>query len=935
MPVLKRSKYQNEDNILRNSGYTHLLNLAHVALISERVAKNQSSLCNYPTFSSSCNLVRGFMEVPTSYSFEIGAYSWWERDQYATLQISSNLHPVLTKERKEIFEKEWIKRNKQADTTQQEADVMATVTAASDEKTDEVAYLRASCEPSLFPYKLLNYYRGKLSILESCEEQTLFELALYRSAALTHGGDGDPYQSDRFFPLINEMQQKGFREEVKRFIEEGIDRYFFRQPNQKPKVLAATLFIRLACRLSKFNQGVPIVDSLELIEKMMAVPTIKQEERALLCLHQILAYGSLKEWTPEAVEKIFSAWVYYKNTAMPENWRNPLLLREVETLIHSASRFLSTDQESSSFHRSLLKTSLKQLGLDLPDAYQINAEEPHIITGRGDDGSFWSVNILSGEVLAEDGILKRTFAPNGLQDATFKYIFGDIQPCYFETSNCYYFSHPTLGTFRAIKTYRSRDVYGHYDDTYAIQKESKGQWYQYVRPADCLQSIPRFLCGDKTHWINTNDSRSDMIICDRMTGAILTTIQPGGLIQDKQMTYWGGVEGSFLTQFERHEYIHWSINKAGKQILTFWRYQSHGHHPLSFELNKGELIFTGNRKYRLSQKQKPGLLGATNGSLVLVNPETGEEKVIVALQSLRHHTPLSTRHEIDVQDAHVSYDSLGEFHTDQKSRFEYLEFDVKNGSLVPMSQEGTLYLVYQYLAQRRYEEAFLFLKQVDFRDTLSKSSQDLLRNTIGIAKLTDTSPEAAAVALHAWVVLEKASRRMRAEGKAFNAPPGKNKIVATYSRFEHQIPENLLLHYDDRLLCGLRSNGTSQASFFPGITQYLPAPKRTQEDITPLNLPYANTILATGGMKPESYSYNSYHWERIVQEFQRNVLAATEFIPLVATPSTYAQEVNLLHKWTLAHEQGFFTEAYAIARGKQGTTSIVSGLFLECIFSSR
>lgn len=898
---------RNHSTLLFEKGFGHLPLLARSATIAQCFTYNQDSLVHRPRINSNVSFDRKIFGIPLHAYFSVDNY------YFRNPIDSSKLHPVLRDDQKGLLKKEWIRRKKMTDTSKQEAEVLRDIKVVEKETTEEIAFLRASCEPSLFPSKLLSYYRTKLELFESFQEQTLFELALFRSVAqIPMRMDSTipkDYQSIHFFPVADEMKQKGFQNQAKLFIQEGIDRYFFRQPNQKPKVLAATLFLRLACRLSRFIDGTPWIDSVDLIEKMISVPSITQEEKSLLSLHLIQAYGSLNRvLTKEEVEKVFGAWIYYKNTPFPEGWQNPLLEGEVETFIHKVST--SLQDSDSTFQSSILKTALKQLGVELPASFTVSARESHLIEGRGGGSDFWTVNVLTGEVMTGDGILRRAKAPKNLHDQVFRHIFGEINPSYFETNSSYYFSHPTLGTFRAVKNN---------NNTYGIQKLIGSQWYQYVSPDSCLEKIPRFLCGNNTHWINIDRYSFDMIICSRETGEIVAMIDQTGLItsKDRSETYYGISGNTFLTTFERPEYIHWT-EKNGKKTLNFWRYQSHSHQSLSFEQEGNSLVFTANRKYVLSQKQKPGLLGAKNGSLVLVHRETGEEKVIVSFRPLESHTPLSTQHEIDVADAHVKYSSLGEYYEDQKNKFAFLEFDVKQGSLIPLSQEGTLYLNYQYLAQRRYAEAYYWLKQIDFRDQFSKKSQYFLHQTIGIAGRTDTSPEAAAVALHAWVLFKKASKRMQAEDKPFDGVPNCGEICKIYSRFEHQIPENLLLNAEDRDLCKLTHRGEKQLGTYTNIKTFLPSPLRGQEEIRPLEIEHADVIFGKGGLPIPSF-ISQWQWESIVRKAKEAVEKVTEFIPSKPIRSNFDEDSLLINDWTLEFEQGFFLTAYEIARGKQGT----------------
>ena len=822
------------------------------------------------------------------------------------------LYPALRPDQISLFDLRYTQRNKNIDTTYHEAKILSETNSSKEEITNEIAFLRGSCEPSLFPYKLLAYYKGRLDLFESFEEQTLFELALFRSVALdTPSSSSDnPYSRKRFFPLADELQQKSFQDQARLFILEGLDRNFFSQPNQKPKVLAATMFIRLATRLSSFTEGKPLINSLDLVEKMMANPAITDEERSLLSLHMIHAYSTLnRDLTQEEVEKVFGAWVFYNNTAIdtlvPEKWRNLLLEREVITFIHEISASLPDNQED--FQRSILATGLKQLGVELPSTFKISAKEPHLIEGKGSETEHFTINLLTGGVMSAEGVLRRVAAPKGLEaGAAFVYILGKSKPSYFEANGCYYFSHPSLGAFRALKLK---------NDTFCIQKQFDGQWYQYTDLSRHF-AIPRFLSGDRTQWINISEIESDAIICERSNGNIVATISQAGKISsnDKSTTYWGvdQQDSATLNAFEEPKYMYWSIDKNKKKTLTFWRYQSHSHNPLSFELINNQLVFTANRKYVLSKQQKPGLLGTKNGSFVLINPETGAEKVIVAARPLSAHTPLVTQHQIKVEDA-SSISSL----VDQNNCFEFLEFDVKQNTLLPVAQEGTsaLFLAYQYLAQRRYTEAHYWLKQVDFRDKLSERSQTFLAGAISIAGSTDRSPEAVAVALHAWVLYAKAQKRMQAEGKLFDTPPSNHTILNTYSSFIHQIPENLLLNKKDLEFCGYTQK-TKKLRHYPHLNTFLPDPLQAQEAID--YKPEKNIEIFLGLAQFPSH-LGSEEQKKILKTVQEGIFLATDFIPLEPQPSNFYDPHVLNDGWTTEFEQGFFPTAYEIARKRQGT----------------
>lgn len=905
---LSPDKKDKNQNLLAAKGFSHVTYLARAAYTAHVFSIKRNYLrddCPFKMNSSfQPHLKLGV--IPTGFTTNIYAnfyHSYGSSD-------SANLHPVLRKDQKKLLERQWALRKKTVNTTYEEAQVLQNVENTQDKIAEEITFLRASCEPSLFPHKLLAYYRAKLNLVESYEEQELFEIAFFRSVAIEPTSDSkeinfynvhewDAYRRERSFPLAEEMKQKGFRDQVQLFIQEGLDRYFLRQPNKRPKVLPATFFVRLACRLSRFADNSPLIDSLEYLENMLAIPDLTEEERSLLSLHLVYAYSTeSRGLTQEEVEKIFGAWVYYKNTSLPEAWRCPLLEKEAETFIHKTSAFLDKSKDPQ-FHRGILKTALNQMGIVLPSNFAISAIQPHLIQAKGFGGQFWEVNLLTAEVMCPDGLLRRTKAPQGLAGDIFTYLFGNFNPSYLESKGAYYFSHPKFGTLRALKD--------NYNSHYKIQRQIDGEWYQYVSPGQ-LSKIPHILRARHTHWLNIDEFKRELKICNHPSGVVIAQINQSGEIVDvnSKEHYWGLSEKSFLSQFERPEYI-LRTEGNGKKKLVFSRYMSQSHQTLCFEQEGNSFVFTANRKYLLSPQQFPALLGATNGSLVLTHKETGHQKVLVALKPLAEHHPLSKDHAIDVVDRHVRHNSLGEFYTNQKNRFEYLEFDVKNGTLQPLTQEGICYLIYQYLAQRRYQEAFHYLKQIDFRERLSEQSQAYLIRSIELASASDHSPEAAALALHSFIICKKAADRAKVEGRSFSAVPSIANIKKTYTRFEHQIPELFLLTEEDQKLCLIHREGEKCRHYYPNIQRFLTIPESTLSQIEKIELHNEfgfneNSPLATSDLIKE-----------VIRANQEIVKDATYFLPWESTPSNYEDPYLLSRQWTKEFERDFFIRAYEIA----------------------
>jgi hypothetical protein len=907
-------------DLLSQRGFGHVPILFQAACIARSVSVQTHSAI--PHMEVTVEGSGEFLGAPQKYTFGLGNIL---RDHSYKVE-STRLHPSLKKRQKDLLEQQWNNRKKYVETLSDEAYVLRDVHPKKEEIIDPAAFVRAGCEPQLLPSKLVAYYRSRLDLFQNFSEQIVFEIAFFRSFILDPVKEDDiyhttnrinnPYDHLRSFPLAEEMAQKSFRDQVTLLIQEGIDRYLLRQPHQKPQVLAATCFIRLACRLTRFNPNFNF-DALGLVERMLGTSGPTQEERSLLNLHLVLVYSTLgRKPSEKEVEAIFGAWVYYKNTPIPD-WSHPLLEREVESFVHQTSHLLRLD---NNFQITILTSALKQLGIQLPSSYKITVNESQIVRACEEDGKyFWEVNLLTGEARSENGILRCTGAPSGLKDETFISLFGNkFAPSYFETEGCYYFSHPRLGMFRALQIGKRHPA------TFVIQKEIDGQWYQYVHPSS-LRALPQFLGTYYTHWVAPSRQHLCLLILHPKTGRRVATLLRDGTIKSPEdHCYVKGPEGTFLDTFEMPQYIHWDQTKK-ETTLHFWRYQSQAHTPLIFTLENGQLTYNANRKYVLSQTQQPSLLGATGGSLLLTHrDDTSDNKLLVAMHPLQGGAlPLITSHALSI-DPSGTYSS--EYTKSQKNKFEYLEFDIKQGTLHPLTLEGTIYLSYQAIAERKYEKALYWLKQIDFREPIRPGGITYLNQIVGWAVDQDASVEACALALHAWVLLKRRSERLQSEGrKKDDAPRFPMKAQEIYSRFEHQIPTSLLLNQAERHLCGLEERSDKLFFYCPEIRAHLPfaALERGQLHI---EIPQIPTEIVNFFDNPEAHTLHMLDWQktRCLEAAHKAVFTHTSFIPEEPLPPSssenfFSEDFLFTDSWTQEFQQRFFSTAYEVARGNRGT----------------
>lgn len=821
---------------------------------------------------------------------------------------SSSLHPTLDSEHdKMLTGYSYNRRLKQGEGKNEEGEAL---------KLNVGPFLRQACEPKLYPYKLLAFYQNQLSSLGFVQLQTRFEVELLRSFAMTlpaspydsdaqlrrqAGGTWFPYVRETFFPLQEELQQEGFQRQCWAFIQEGLDHYYIRQPQQRPLVFSAVFFLRLAVRLNQFMKEGVLYDPLPYLHKMLGYPTLSPEEKSYLSLHLVLAYGAQKKkLSPEEIEAFFFAWVYHKNTPLPEKWFNPLVKKEAESAILKLST--SLNDIAPKFYKQTLDALLRELGLgELPQECTLEMEAPHLFKVSLSPTSFWVINLLSGEMCNESGILQKIQAPRWTTCELYSYLFKKQDYAFKCAGEIVYFKNEHHTAFRLVSVGANSTF------EQALQCFIQGRWCQYLPPEKLRdKTIPFCLLADHTHWMPIEAKDVSIMICSKKTGDLYARISEEGEIYTTTHKLWSPPPHEILSQFERPEYTLIFEKDGELSQLTFPRYVSQSREILSFEIEKGSAIYSPNKKYILSASQKKGVLGGIQQYLTLQHVSENKQKVLVPLKPLSTFTPLTSSHSIDVTDTFHSWKEAEEFLFPQKASTLVLEYDYVGDELIPLTQEGTFNLAYLYLSLREYPRAVALINSINYREDLSTESFALLRRIILFAKLHDLSPEACSVALHAWALGKGAQERAQVD-KQKSIFQKKDIIVAlaTYERYAYRLLPELLLNAEQSAFFPKRS--TSALSEYPNITSFEPKQDRKIEKHGELKLPYP-----TAGF--ETWDYFSRNQS---QQNAMYLLNAAPFFFRDGQDRTYSYRKPFSLIECSVQNPSFFIEAYQIA--KSGT----------------
>jgi hypothetical protein len=911
-----------KNNFFSKSGLGYIHSLAYSAFLAHQFGSHlelrQETDCSFSVVAQ----VNQFTHHADRHYFICYSCGVLPLNNEECKSASRSLYPKLDDKTHNLLTgHKWNKRVKPEDSTLEEGEVL--------KEQDGQPLLRIACEPHLFLHKLLTYFQSRLELLESSQEQIIFEIGLFRSVSLNPTScsleaaerellttlvNWNTYLYERHLPLQEEMKQKAFQDVCQQFIQAGIDRYWLREPNQRPKIFPLLFFIRLALRLTRYEDAhagsVHLTTHIHHLKNLMARTDLTLHERSALCIHLCLAHGEQKTITAEECEQLFGAWVFYKNTPLPAQWHYPLLEKEVMHGLMAHSWQLT--QISHTFSK-LFNETLQQLGVGtLPPECSLKILQPHVVRAETGEKTYWEMDLLVGTLRNESGVLQKIVQPNWFDNTLFKRLFGEN--CYEcrQIGNVVYFNDPNLGIFRLFnKAFRpdAEDEEKNLQFGKGLQRNYQGVWYQFI-PLHLLknQGFPHSLLADHTHWISVEASAQNSLVIWPKEGMSPTAfVTSTGQITTDRGQLKGIAIDPTLTLFESPDYILFEEEHlAHGKIATFLaltRYISFSEQPLKFEVVDGKAIYGADRSYALSQDQQQGLLGGIKQYLLLTHVGGKKRKMLVPLRLLHTIQPMGREHQIHVQNSDEKEE------TSQKGRFFYIEFDLIGNEPKPMSQEGTLYLAYLRLTQREYQKARGLIDRIDYREPIAVYSFWALERILLFAQNWDPGSEAAAVALHAWVLIERAREKVAVEKRRWPYKEiERSSVVATYYRYRYRIPQTLLLTPE-------------QARYVPKEkthlrhTQY----KNVHEyQLLPYTRPF-NFNKPKLGYPDDGFSLSHYGYgDRQNSRANRyQAVRETPFLPgeeQKMPPSIYRAPYLLTHRYGDSVQHAIFQKAYQIAQ---------------------
>jgi len=691
-------------------------------------------------------------------------------------------------------------------------------------------FLRLTCAPELIPRTLLAHYRDRLFLLEDIQEQTLFELTLFRAIARSYCNDRtfryETFRQEYSFPLQQELSQPGYLEALANFAEEGLAYYFYNQPNERPHVQAVTFFLRIISRITHFLEGGCIIDAVRPLEKMLECSDLTAQERSSLSLHLVFAYGALGHELADAQrKKLFDAWIFYKNTPLETPYL--LLEKEAQEVVLKECTRLALDATAQ---ENMMREVLSTLQLPLPsDLVRVETGNLCLLHVKHANG-FFKLNLVTAELSTEEGVISREPHPSWLSEQPYQYVLkGQVKGMFRAGKALYLFRHPHLGHCRVDASKKT------------IQRELEGHWYQYV-PAHQL-CLPPPLLADHTHWVSLTDDR---IMITHCAGENIAYVTQEGLKDTQGTLLWGTQQPhDILSAFEDPSYLIMQQDITGQQILTLPRYKSSAQEILKFKIEQRNgltvAVYMTHPQYVLTSHAGRGFLGDISQYLLLENGQNHTQKLLVPLLDLRGER-CSTDYHLALKEKDNTY-----LHQ-QQGTLSYFEYDVKEGRVTASTTEATLYLAYLYLSQRRYSEAQMLLKGIDIKAGFSTQGCRIVDTLIvhvvpalpkkeddPVQIPQDTSPEAVAVALNAWDTFLKIQRRCQADGYLHVVTPtfdiqALEELKHVYLHHFPWFPEDLRFTPSMDMPKPLQSAGTC----FPRLHSFTPYAHSSFDAIFPL-----------------------------------------------------------------------------------------------------
>ena len=629
------------------------------------------------------------------------------------------------------------------------------------QKNKVVAYSRLCCAPFMVPFSVLKFYLDNIHLLEYYLDQNFIEIQLFKSYQSKDAGK-------IIYPLIK-LCTDNFKELFLRFIKQGLNQFYLLQPAQQPVLDPCLFLFRLIQQTEKLYQTIHqeevnlFPSAIAILQQWLSLENISLVQKSLIHLHLILLYSNhkneLENEEPELLSNIIKSWIFYRNNDQSGNKKN--LDEEARYFIFSiAENLKNLSKKYPKVVEDTFVDVLKSLDIHLEKGGHWVYSFPDFTWAL--KPSFWKINILTGEIISQHGLLKGTNI-NPVGWYLFNYLFKSRQYYFRKSNHLYYFVTPHLGSIRIEK---EEDQPNQIKDPILDRLNQDGKWYRYL-PTEKLQNIlPKPLIADHSVWFELSEidqpkanlefSRLEILNKDGQLIGIKEPHQGISLLRWPQKPFLSGGKVirtdnpdliRCLETFDPNKYILWVYTPLSTYVLLT-RYKSINESILGFETDKNHrLMWNENRDYLLEHPLTEGPFSTLSHHISMINLSNQTRKVLVPC----HNAFTEDNNHVNFEN--VQHKIAYEYFSPQMGSEYYLEYTLIGSHTESESIEGWFYLCYINLIQKRPEEGHAYFQRISQVDSLSPLSQKIITWIFATPRIE--LPNASALRLKIHSVLEE------------------------------------------------------------------------------------------------------------------------------------------------------------------------------------
>lgn len=598
--------------------------------------------------------------------------------------------------------------------------------------------LQAMTGKVLRPQHLLRHFAEELqNKLHEPLVQFLYQLYMYSPSS----------PSEAATPLQACAHESSFLRPFSDWVQKTLQRYEDLS-NTHPSHLDACLFamrqLQEVSTITRSHKISPLSphEEISYYQRWLQKKHWSDEERALIHLHRA---GSIASHTvapndDQALYTLLESWMHFKQTPVDPKRIPKELLQRIHDCLCS---FSVTDMLSQLSPDSPLLLSLLS-SLKLPQkGWQLDTEDPFLLTQESDDETSWGLHLLSGIMYTPEGQASISSHCPYAANPHFKRLFSTRNTNFTLAgsleSPVIRFTDALLGPCQILKE----------ANFLHIERLSSNGTLRYLIPNNfILEKLPRSLRCNYSHWITTKGPSYSVEFRDLKTGALTYVLDSTGHLTKSaaKEIFVPLVSASSLQleHFEEKEFIEVWEDAKGLRLVFPRLHLPDTKDPLALRCRMDGYQWKALPTHRIPLEQPQGLLGRLPNYLYLEGPSP---KLLLPVRKVSKKTPFSPELNLQLKNTDVPQAMKLDFEEYQRMSRLVLIFDIKGDQVCARDNSGQAYLAYLALCQRNYGEAFEHLKTLD-RKPPSTIIQELLHWIILQGRDNmDKAPTAAAVRL--------------------------------------------------------------------------------------------------------------------------------------------------------------------------------------------